>query len=113
MPVPHISTNFSDALDIRFHRILDEEYEQLPDMISTLYNQESSNGRNDMRWSQVGTLGDFSESTGSGQYQSQSNCSLRGCYRHYEQGQPVAGVVTQRAGKAQQRQVGGIQHQFH
>jgi phage major head subunit gpT-like protein len=72
MPVPHVSTNFADLLDIRFQRIFDEEYKQLPDMIGMLYTLDPSNGRNDMRWSQVGTVADFSEFTGTVGYSSQS-----------------------------------------
>ena len=71
MAVPHISTNFQDALDVRFEDIFWEEYNQLPDMLSRFYNF-ASNGRNDMRWSQVGTVSDFSEFTGTVDYGSMS-----------------------------------------
>jgi hypothetical protein len=70
MPVPHISTNFADVLDPRFEHIFWEEYYELPDMIPTFYAMPPTNGRNDMRWSQVGTIANFTEHSGSVTYQS-------------------------------------------
>lgn len=72
MPVPHTSENFGDLLDPRFQKIFNETYDALPDMIGTLYNFAPNNGRNTMTWSQVGTLADFGEFTGSVAYNSQS-----------------------------------------
>jgi phage major head subunit gpT-like protein len=72
MPVPHVSTAFGDLLDPRFQKIFYEEYQQLPDMIDKLCSSVSTNGRNNMTWSQVGTLGDFTEFNGTVGYQSQS-----------------------------------------
>jgi hypothetical protein len=71
MATPHISTNFGDLLDPRFQKIFNEQYTQLPDMLPSLYTFPTDNGRNDMRWSQVGTVPDFEEFTGSINYQSQ------------------------------------------
>ena len=71
MPVPHISENFADLLDLRFHRIFDEELEQLPDLIPQMFNMEPQNGQDRMRFSDVGTLGDFTAFDGSVEYQDQ------------------------------------------
>ena len=67
MATPHVSTNFADVLDIRFQDIFSEEYRQLPDMIPTFYTT-ASNGRNNMTWSQVGTVSNFSAFTGTVDY---------------------------------------------
>lgn len=72
MPVPHASVNFGDLLDPRFQRIFYEKYDQLPDMLAEVYGFPPNNGRNDMTWSSVGTLPDFSEFTGNVTYNSQS-----------------------------------------
>jgi hypothetical protein len=74
MPVPHVSGAFGDLLDIRFQEIFESEkvYYDLQSMLSTLFNFDASNGRNDIRWSQVGTLPDFTEFTGNVNYSSQS-----------------------------------------
>jgi phage major head subunit gpT-like protein len=72
MPAPHTSTNFGDLLDPRFTKIFYEEYKQLPDMVGKLFTDVNTNGRNNMTWSNVGTLGDFTEFTGAVGYQSQS-----------------------------------------
>jgi len=70
--MPNISTAFGDLLDPRFQRIFYENLDALPDMLPSLYNFESTNGRNNMTWSQVGTLPDFSEFTGTVNYSEQS-----------------------------------------
>ena len=72
MPVPHASVNFADLLDPRFQEIFYDTYEQLPDMLGNLYTYPPSNGRNNMTWSEVGTLPDFSEFTGTVPYNSQN-----------------------------------------
>lgn len=72
MPAPHQSTNFGDLLDPRFQRIFFEQFDQLPDMIGTLYTMEPDNGRDSMMWSEVGTLGDWNQFEGSVNYDSQS-----------------------------------------
>lgn len=69
MPMPHIPENFGDLLDPRFEKIHWEAYDQVPDMIPTLYNQPSHNGRADMRWSEVGAFGDWNEFAGTVDYQ--------------------------------------------
>ena len=68
MASPHISTSFQDNLDPRFEEIFWEEYNELPDMIPTLFTMPPGNGRDTMRWSQVGTVDDFSEFTGTVDY---------------------------------------------
>jgi|SRR6267154_168818 len=72
MAVPHVSSAFGDLLDPRFQKIFYEEYEQKPDMIGQLFAMEPTNGRNNMTWSQVGTLPDFTEFTGIVGYSSQN-----------------------------------------
>jgi len=72
MPVPHISENFGDLLDIRFQKIFYDEYDELPDMLPNLFSFPPTNGRNDMRWSSVGQLPNFSEFAGQVKYNSQS-----------------------------------------
>lgn len=70
MPTPMQSTQFPDALDPRFQAIAHEEYDQLPDMIPTLFDVVPHNGREDMRWSEVGALGDWDEFDGNVNYDS-------------------------------------------
>lgn len=72
MANPHASGSFGDLLDPRFKKIFYETYPQLPSMIGELYTMESTNGRNDMRYSQVGTLPDWSAFTGTVDYASSS-----------------------------------------
>ena len=72
MAVPHTSTGFADLLDPRFQKIFYEEYEAYPDRIGDLYTDVPTNGRNNMTWSNVGTLPDFTEFTGTVGYSSQS-----------------------------------------
>ncbi len=72
MPVPHVSQAFGDLLDPRFQKIFHDEYQALPDMIGKLFTMVSTNGRNNMTWSNVGTLPDFTEFTGTVGYSSQN-----------------------------------------
>ncbi len=73
MAVPHISTNFGDLLDPTFSRIFHEEYDQIPDMIPTMYTTAPTGPRGDStKWSQTGTIGDFTAFTGTIGYQSQN-----------------------------------------
>lgn len=74
MPSPAISTQFGDLLDLRFQRIFDEtkEREQLGDMIPTFFDMADDNGRADVRWSSVGSFGDFSQFTGTVDYDERS-----------------------------------------
>jgi len=72
MPAPHVSTAFADLLDPRFQKIFHDEYAQLPDMIGNLFSTVSTNGRNNMTWSNVGTIPDFAEFNGTVSYTSQS-----------------------------------------
>jgi hypothetical protein len=68
MATPHISANFADVLDPRFQDIFWETYQELPDMIPRFYNMAPNNGRNNMTWSQVGTVPDFVQFTGTVDY---------------------------------------------
>ena len=70
MATPHVSTAFGDLLDPRFQRIFHEEKPAIPSMIGTIYTTVPSNGRNNMTWSEVGTLPDIEEFTGSVNYSS-------------------------------------------
>lgn len=72
MPVPLTTDNFADVLDPRFESIIDEELQQLPDLIPMLYTQPPSNGRDTMRWSDVGTMPDWNEFNGAVVYQSRA-----------------------------------------
>lgn len=72
MAVPHVSGSFGDLLDPRFQEIFKDQYDQLPDMIPEVYGNAGSNGRADMRWSEVGAFGDFEAFNGTVLYDSQS-----------------------------------------
>lgn len=68
----HTQANFGDLLRPDFEKIFDDEYKQLRSKLNDLYAIAPSNGRDIMKWSGVGTLGDFEEFNGSIQYQEQS-----------------------------------------
>jgi hypothetical protein len=68
MPNPMTSAAFGDLLDPRFQSIFHEVYTERPDMLPLVYNFVPTNGRNDMRWSQVGAVEDWPEFTGSVDY---------------------------------------------
>ncbi len=72
MPNPHTSGSFGDLLDLRFQKIFFEAYDELPSMLPSLFTQAGTNGRSDMRWSQVGTLPNWSQFTGTVSYGSSS-----------------------------------------
>jgi hypothetical protein len=67
MATPHVSTNFADVLDPRFQDIFWEIYKELPDMIPRFYST-ARNGRSTMTWSQVGTVPDMTQFTGTVDY---------------------------------------------
>ena len=64
MATPMVSTNFGDLLDPRFTRIFHEEKDQVPSMIGDIYTMVPHNGRQNMTWSEVGTLGDWESFSG-------------------------------------------------
>lgn len=69
MPTPAVSANFGDLLDPRFQKIFDNRYNQLPDMLGKFYKMVSdSPTKADYRVSQIGTLGDIPEFTGTVPY---------------------------------------------
>ena len=70
MPVPHIQENFGDLLDIDFQRIFHDNYNAIPPMLATLFNLQPTNGRDVMKFSQVGTLPDWQKFEGSVNYTS-------------------------------------------
>lgn len=72
MATPHLPQNFGDLLDPRFQKIFYEEKPQIPSMIGTIYTMVPTNGRNNMTWSEVGTLPDIEEFTGTVNYSSSS-----------------------------------------
>lgn len=65
MATPHASASFGDLLDPRFQEIFDDVLPQLPDMLSMFYTMVPSNGRDTIRWSEVGTMVDWSQFSGS------------------------------------------------
>lgn len=87
MSVPSTSENFGDLLDPRFQKIFNEQYDQLPDMLSSLYTSENHNGRNNMTWSAVGTVPDFEEFTGQVNYNSQNEgYDITATYKEFTNG---------------------------
>jgi phage major head subunit gpT-like protein len=64
MPTPMQEQQFGDLLDPRFQRIFHEEKDAVPSMIGDIYTTVPHNGRQNMTWSEVGTLPDWSEFTG-------------------------------------------------
>ena len=68
MANPATSESFGDVLDIRFQDIFDDKLGQLSDMIPSLFATAPDNGRADMRWSQVGAFSDFSQFSGTVNY---------------------------------------------
>ena len=72
MPTPMTSGSFGDLLDPRFQKIFVDTLKPLPDMLGEVYTMVPSNGRNNMTWSEVGTLTDWDEFTGTVAYSSLS-----------------------------------------
>lgn len=72
MPDSHISENFGDLLDPRFQKIFFEAFDDIDDMIQLLYSMPADNGRADMKWSHIGTLGNWPQFEGTVNYDSMS-----------------------------------------
>ena len=70
MAVPHDSGAFGDLLDPLFQKIFRDQYDQLPDMVGQVYTMEGTNGRETIKWSGVGALGDFVQFNGTVSYDS-------------------------------------------
>jgi phage major head subunit gpT-like protein len=68
MPSPMDSGSFGDLLDPRFQKIFRETLKPLPDMLPKIFTMVPTNGRNNMTWSEVGTLTDWDEFTGTVAY---------------------------------------------
>lgn len=68
MSNPHVSESFGDLLDPRFQRIFHEQYDELSSMLGELFSFEPTNGRNNMMFSQVGTLPNWDAFSGSVDY---------------------------------------------
>lgn len=58
-----IGTNFADVLDIRFQKIFDERFTQLPDRLADFYGMKTEK-QQVARFSSVGTMGDVPLFTG-------------------------------------------------
>ncbi|MFZ2652447.1 MAG: hypothetical protein WA210_20290 [Burkholderiaceae bacterium] len=69
MPTPAVSGSFGDLLDVRFQKIWNDARGTLPEIRPMLFETAPSNGRNDMRWSDVGAFGDFEPFVGEVTYQ--------------------------------------------
>lgn len=67
---PMTSGQFGDLLDVRFQKIFDREKKEPKDMIPLLYADISTNGRNDIRFSEVGEMPDWGEFNGAVSYSS-------------------------------------------
>ena len=72
MATPMDSGSFGDLLDPRFQKIFNDTLKPLPDMLGQVYTMVPTNGRNNMTWSEVGTLTDWDEFTGTVAYTSLS-----------------------------------------
>ena len=66
----HVSGAFGDLLDPRFQKVMQNWLKELPDTVPTLFTIVPTNDRNDMRFTQVGTLPDFDEFNGTVTYPS-------------------------------------------
>lgn len=71
MPAPHAVGNFGDLIDKRVTKLFYDQYKELDDKIPTIYNVQSSSDSYET-WSDVGSLGDFTQFTGTVTYQSQA-----------------------------------------
>ena len=58
-----LSTNFADVLDIRFQKIWDERFTQLPDMVDKFYDMRPGKLQTE-RFGTVGTMGDVPQFSG-------------------------------------------------
>ena len=72
MATPHTSGQFGDLLDPRFQKIFHEQYAEVPSMLPELYTFVPTNNREDIRFSQVGALDNWSAFAGTVDYQSAS-----------------------------------------
>lgn len=64
MSAPAVSAAYGDLLDPRFQKVFHEQFDQVPDMIPTLFTNAPHNGRNNMMWSEVGAFGDWGQFSG-------------------------------------------------
>jgi hypothetical protein len=72
MTTPMTAESFGDLLDPRFQRIFTDTLKPLPDMLSEVYTMVPTNGRNNMTWSEIGTLTDWDQFNGTVAYSSLS-----------------------------------------
>lgn len=71
MGAPHSSGNWGDLIDPRVKKLFKDEFAQLPDMVGTLYNVQSSSDAYEIS-SEAGALDDFAEFSGTVSYGSQN-----------------------------------------
>lgn len=64
-------SNFADVLNPTFERIMDEEYNQHPDMIPEFFDMVPENGRESISYSALSSFGNFQQFTGTLDYQNQ------------------------------------------
>lgn len=69
---PMTAEQFSDLLDPRFQKIFFDNLKEPNDMIPQLYTDAGTNGRENIRWSEVGQLPEWDEFTGQVNYSSMS-----------------------------------------
>ena len=68
MPGPATNEQFGDLLEPRFQDIKNDVLRQLPDMVFEVFSDGGTNGRSDMRFSDVGAFGDIPRFTGTVTY---------------------------------------------
>lgn len=67
--MPATATGFGDVLDSRFKKIFYERYESLPSKLKSIYSfEETGPQKNQAKYSEIGTFSDFTEFTGSANY---------------------------------------------
>lgn len=71
MATPMTSGSFADLIDKRVTKLFYDEYKQLPSRKGDLFSVEKSNDSFE-KWSEVGTIGDFTSFSGTVGYQSQA-----------------------------------------
>lgn len=62
-----LSSNFADVLDVRFQKIFDERFSQLPDRLSDFYGMKTEK-QPTARFSSIGTMGDVPQLAGAVTY---------------------------------------------
>lgn len=63
-----LQNNFTDALDPRFRRIQDQAYNEIPDVVGSIYYMDPGSGQATERYSQEGTVGEIPDFNGTVHY---------------------------------------------